>query len=620
MKVNPQPLEVRDEINLRQGIKSSLSDMKVLFASVFVLYKISPESQINYSDEQSSAGRTSINLVDGIASQLGSFFSDQIEESEISNEDLIRIFNSTPLFVQQLEALQVAIQLFWKLGEIKFVGNMASSTERTGGNRFNKTLVFSTNMDIIDNILKDENDGISVFAKNLVFNFLTGQSLNVAQLENKLIRTLTIFSEETQFKIRQGDEEIFFQQEGVYKELINSYTVESNDSHEPVGPFRILKSAIKDNLNYYIFDSRQDGFSLKEGRTISELQQYTTRVNTYLNLTPKRTNLTIINETNTEGVEENSSSSHNIGVNRIYYGAPGTGKSNTIKEIVQGKENFTERITFHPEYDYSSFIGGYKPTSTTEGNIEYKFTPQIFTNIYVKAWNDVEKREHFLVIEEINRGNCAEIFGDIFQLLDRNPEYTITPSKELKEYLETNLTGLGLEGISNGKMKLPDNLTILASMNTSDQSLFPMDSAFKRRWDWEYVPICYEPQTEDAKENKSHSYKVIIDAASNKTFQWIEFIEKVNLNHIIGNRAIGMDKCLGNYFTKANAENEITLDSFINKVIFYLWNDVFKDEENNVFEENTSYESFFPIQTNGKTKLIQLLKRIGVKIENEVEE
>jgi len=297
--------------------------------------------------------------------------------------------------------------------------------------------------------------------------------------------------------------------------------------------------------------------------------------------------------------------------NIIYYGAPGTGKSHTIKEIVKGKGDFTERVTFHPEYDYTSFVGGYKPTSKN-GDIKYEFVPQIFTNIYVKAWNDLENNEHYLVIEEINRGNCAEIFGDIFQLLDRNPEYLITPSDELIDYLQKNLKGEGLQGIESGKMRLPNNLTILASMNTSDQSLFPMDSAFKRRWDWEYVPICYKQEDEEGEDNPSYNY--IIDIDEKNSFKWIDFIEKININHIMDNDSLGMDKCLGNYFIKPDLkENCISLKSFINKAIFYLWNDVFKDEENKVFEEKTSYEDFFPIQTKGKEKIKELFERIDLK-------
>lgn len=302
------------------------------------------------------------------------------------------------------------------------------------------------------------------------------------------------------------------------------------------------------------------------------------------------------------------------GIQKIFYGAPGTGKSHKVKNLVDGKETRMQRVTFHPEFDYASFIGGYKPTmGNDEGReiIKYEFVPQSFTNIYVNAWND-PVNDYFLVIEEINRGNCAEIFGDIFQLLDRDSDYDITPSIELKKYLKSVLKDEN-KGLEKGKLKLPKNLNILATMNTSDQSLFPMDSAFKRRWDWEYIPICYDEKNNENNPNPSYNY--LIDLGDGSYFKWNEFITKINKNHIQPNKVLGMDKCMGNYFVKPKpGENKIDLETFINKAIFYLWNDVFKDEKNNVFDENGSYESFFPIKKNGVQQLKELLDRIEVTI------
>jgi hypothetical protein len=154
-------------------------------------------------------------------------------------------------------------------------------------------------------------------------------------------------------------------------------------------------------------------------------------------------------------------------------------------------------------------------------------------------------------------------------------------------------------------------------MNTSDQSLFPMDSAFKRRWDWEYIPICYTPIDDFNKVNVSFDYE--IDIENGEKYSWIKFIEAVNLNHIKNNPSLGMDKCIGNYFIKPESGNIIGLKSFINKAIFYLWNDVFKDEDNKVFEDKTSYEDFFPIKTNGKKKIKELFDRIALKPKTSLE-
>lgn len=297
-------------------------------------------------------------------------------------------------------------------------------------------------------------------------------------------------------------------------------------------------------------------------------------------------------------------SAQNEEKNRIFYGAPGTGKSYTVKELTKGKEQRTQRVTFHPEYDYASFIGGYKPTMN--GNdIRYEFVPQIFTNAYANAWNDLNN-DYYLIIEEINRGNCAEIFGDTFQLLDREDNYAISPSKELKEYLEIALADN--DNITADKMLLPPNLFIMATMNTSDQSLFPMDSAFKRRWKWEYVPIDYE----FSEKNKSSKYKVIL--SEDESFSWLSFIEKLN-EMIRQNENLGMDKCVGNYFVKVKNDT-INIDTFINKVMFYLWNDVFKDEmeEHSIFKGKSSYEDFFPIGSNGIQKVKEILEVLQVEI------
>jgi hypothetical protein len=249
-------------------------------------------------------------------------------------------------------------------------------------------------------------------------------------------------------------------------------------------------------------------------------------------------------------------------------------------------------------------VGGYKPTMDGK-DIRYEFVPQAFSNIYVKAWNDLDN-DYYLVIEEINRGNCAEIFGDIFQLLDRTNDYHITPSKELKEYLTVQFSGNS--NIDGQKLILPPNLNILATMNTSDQSLFPMDSAFKRRWDWEYIPI----NDSFSEENKSSKFKVKL--SETEYFSWLSFILSVN-SLIKQNDNLGMDKCLGNYFIKPISDI-IDIDVFINKAIFYLWNDVFKDEmeENNIFLNKTTYEDFFPIESDGIVKLKEILEILKIEI------
>ena len=278
-----------------------------------------------------------------------------------------------------------------------------------------------------------------------------------------------------------------------------------------------------------------------------------------------------------DGLEELDKKTAKPTLQQIYYGAPGTGKSYKINEITKSTKNFT-RTTFHPDSDYSTFVGCYKPTMEPTGTIvggkeqtkiSYSYVAQAFLQAYTAAWKNTNE-PYYLIIEEINRGNCAQIFGDLFQLLDRDENgmssYGITPDKDIANYLRKEFAKSEIENadIKNGNtMMLPSNLYILATMNTSDQSLFPIDSAFKRRWDWEYVPI------EDA--GKKHYIKV-----GNKKYDWWTFIDTINnsIDHITGSE----DKKIGYWFVKPqNNDREITAKQFVGKVLFYLWNDVYKD-------------------------------------------
>lgn len=275
---------------------------------------------------------------------------------------------------------------------------------------------------------------------------------------------------------------------------------------------------------------------------------------------------------------------------------------------MEEQENFVFRTTFHPDSDYASFVGCYKPVMEGEV-IKYKFTPQAFTKAYVTAWENQEQVV-YLIIEEINRGNCAQIFGDLFQLLDRKDgvsEYPIDADNDLKDYLEKEL-GVGHAGITNGKLRLPSNLNILATMNTSDQSLFPMDSAFKRRWDWECVPVDYE-NVDSAK------FVINIDG---KDYLWHDFLKNVNAR--IKKATDSEDKQMGNFFITGN----VTENQFVNKVMFYLWNDICKEEFgslNNFFrnyidekKSETEKFSFNDLFTSDKKKLLsKFMEYIEVK-------
>ena len=310
-----------------------------------------------------------------------------------------------------------------------------------------------------------------------------------------------------------------------------------------------------------------------------------------------------------EEVSTKKSDNQNLrALQQIYFGAPGTGKSHEIKSQIQKHKSF--RITFHPDTDYSSFVGAYKPTSVevpmlttlgekaipvkdmegnplTENKIIYTYVKQAFLNAYIEAWKEQANETPqpvYLVIEEINRGNCAQIFGDIFQLLDRNTngfsDYAIVPDADLSRHVKKDLEKLVIanrdainaiyeeceedmvEKVVNGKvLLLPNNLYIWATMNTSDQSLFPIDSAFKRRWDWKYIKI--------ADAHKNWQIKV-----GTKTYDWWQFVQAIN--YFVFDATQSEDKNLGYFFAKAK-DSIINAETFVSKVIFYLYTDVFKD-------------------------------------------
>ena len=352
-----------------------------------------------------------------------------------------------------------------------------------------------------------------------------------------------------------------------------------------------------------------------------------------------------------------------IPLQQIFYGAPGTGKSHAINELTAGKDVI--RTTFHPDTDYSTFVGAYKPTTKSvpvttvigtnavpviyngkemmEDKIVYEYVSQAFLQAYVAAWRkycDVQEGEEpmdeFLVIEEINRGNCAQIFGDLFQLLDRGDEgfseYPIKADSDMKKLLEKEFKGLEIKNkdsinalFKGGKdivaevlagdiLLLPNNLYIWATMNTSDQSLFPIDSAFKRRWDWHYVPIS----------DAGKKWMIEVNGAQ---YDWWKFLEAINDK--VYHATYSEDKKMGYFFCKAN-DGVISADKFVSKVIFYLWNDVFKDSEfeGDTFKdedgEKLSFDKFYSVENNqvkvNGTKIVKFLSNLNLEPYSEADE
>ena len=279
------------------------------------------------------------------------------------------------------------------------------------------------------------------------------------------------------------------------------------------------------------------------------------------------------------GADGEAAKNNGTTVQTIYYGCPGTGKSHQVKELTEGlkgektikfEDGTTNvfRTTFHPDYDYATFVGCYKPVKE-DGVLDYKFVPQVFTNAYVTAKKHPDT-PIYLIIEEINRGNCAQIFGDLFQLLDREngvSKFPINAEEELMKYLRDDVK---LEDYI--KIALPANFNIYATMNTSDQSLFPMDSDFKRRWEMKYIKIDYTNQ------EANYTFNV-----GGKDYHWLEYLPCINDKITLATDS--EDKQMGEFFIRSN----MTATEFKNKVMFYLWNDVCKD----LYSGKNSPQSFF---------------------------
>lgn len=290
--------------------------------------------------------------------------------------------------------------------------------------------------------------------------------------------------------------------------------------------------------------------------------------------------------------------------NRIIFGAPGTGKSfmlNKERKKLLGEDNETdyERVTFHPDYSYANFVGTYKPVPCIDSDgkdaITYEYVPGPFMRVLIKALKNGRTenvKPYLLIIEEINRANVAAVFGDVFQLLDRDEnsvsEYPIQASEDMKKYLAQKLGGK-LDDYS--KIMLPDNMFIWATMNSADQGVFPIDTAFKRRWDFTYIGI-------DDNDLDIRGKMVVLGSVKQQKIEWNKLRKAIN--NFLAKQKINEDKQLGPYFIARSivvpeSGNDIDKDKFAttfkNKVIMYLFEDAARQKRSSLFQgcfENSS--------------------------------
>ena len=304
--------------------------------------------------------------------------------------------------------------------------------------------------------------------------------------------------------------------------------------------------------------------------------------------------------------------------NRIVFGAPGTGKSFLLNEEreYEFKERY-ERVTFHPDYSYAHFVGTYKPVmveneGTGKKEIEYNFVAGPFLRTYLKA--KMSSEPILLLIEEINRANVAAVFGDIFQLLDRDEngvsEYPVAASEDVRQWLRDH-------DIIEETLSLPANMYIWATMNSADQGVYPMDTAFKRRWGFEYLSL------DAGKEELLKDEKLKANGAGEN---WNEF--RVSINEFLTNQLnVNEDKCLGPFFLKKEEIAKWGTDKFKeifkSKILMYLFEDAAKHKRTSLFAGglNTFSSVCDAYDKNGNvfsnSKLDELIK---VKLNEETEE
>lgn len=592
----PQKIEVKNPIDLKLGIKSSMPKIKAPIALLYFLWISNGKpSKLEYSEEiLDSKGNQVLKLAQPVEKNLYEYFEKHNLLGAHNRENVDKLLYQNYLFLSQIEALKVTFELVFKLAEFSYRDKELSySAERQKVNgksvRYNKVIYYTRDIDVISLFVEQRIEKTN----EELFAWLMGGTTVDEDVEISLSKLLTMLSDEAVFRLRINEtDDIKFNMAGVYKSLVDNdnQSILVNDFKENMGSLRILGSILKEDLNYFIRKEDNSSKNVVISNKISkdDLENYAKRVETHFDLI----NIDLSLDTKKISREETHNEDIDQPHQRIFFGAPGTGKSYELNK--EAEENFGtkyERVTFHPNYMYGNFIGSFKPFSKRknedeEKKITYEYVPGILMRMLVKAFK--YPTENFLiVIEEINRANVAAVFGDFFQLLDRdqsgNSEYDISTSEEVREYLKEKLSNITLAeqiqsrlGEGFEKLYLPSNLYIWATMNSADQGVMPMDTAFRRRWDFKYLGI------NDAVDSSFDNYRIRLSA--NETTTWDDFRRAVN--RILSSKNIPEDKLLGPYFIpKATLEKDTDILTIVvrNKVLMYLFEDAGKAYRNQIF-------------------------------------
>lgn len=637
----PAELEKKEPLELKLGIKSSLAKVKSSLALIYFFWVSSKSpSKLLYSKETFDNSRNTILILEDLVREnLRNYL---LLNSLIKNEEeflnLEKLIIENPLFCSQIEALKVGFELIWKIGFFNYEDeklSFSSERQKIRGKsvRYNKIISFSSNLDLLKLFVEQDKETY----EKCLFNWASGVDNPADTREESLIKLFTMMSDEAIYRLRIDENtDIKFNMSGVYRSLSegNDDEVVLHDFKENMGSLRILHSILREEFNSFLEkkDPSYRSYGLKQTVSKDEVLEYAKRVSTHFELS--NIDLTIINSAEITDYLEKEAITKSLNVEityphqRIFFGAPGTGKSFKLNE--QAKENFGsnfERVTFHPNYMYGNFVGAYKPfpkvlkdkdgnvLKDEHGNIDesitYKYVEGVFMRSLVKAFRNPECN-FLVIIEEINRANVAAVFGDLFQLLDRDgngkSEYKIATSKELQEYLRkedknepfdaTVKTELGDDFSS---LYLPSNFYLWATMNSADQGVMPMDTAFRRRWEFTYLGI--DEAVDDSFED------FMIKISENEIAKWDDFRRAVNAK--LSACRIPEDKLIGPYFIPKSILELKDHDKLTiivrDKVLLYLYEDAGKAHRNTIFAEG-KHNTYSMVCDNFMQNAISLFK------------